>query len=93
MSAIERWWRIQSESFDEWTDSEREADAARSDIGEHYVMGPYVLESQQLQGAVADAEKLAAYARFTFVQQPHGDLPSPDEVQEIIDRYPPRKGS
>jgi hypothetical protein len=53
------------------------------------VQGPYVPEAQ-LQGAVSDAEKLAAYARSTLVQQPHGELPSPDEVQAIIDRYPPK---
>jgi hypothetical protein len=40
--------------------------------------------------AVADAEKLAAYARFTLAQVPRGPLPSPDEVQAIVDRYPPK---
>jgi hypothetical protein len=43
-----------------------------------------------LAGAVADAGKLAAYARFTLGQVPHGPLPSPDEVQAIVDRYPPK---
>lgn len=71
MTVIERWWRVKVEGYNSWTFAESEAEQARRNGYE--VIGPFVLEAEQPQGAVGTARVLADYAEW--VRRGRGEAP------------------